>query len=244
MDDSASTKSNTPQRRGRLSPDERRSQILDAAQALFFARGWEAVTIADVLAEVGISKGGFYHHFTAKEDLLDGVVNRFTIRALDAADAARGRTDGDALAQFNEFLAESNRWKAEQAQQLRFFMDAMLRPGNELLSHRISDTVADATRPVLRKILADGAAEGTFDIPDVDLVSETILNLSHGRREILGAAIRIAEAGDLDGAAARLTDRMSAEGVLIDRLLGLQPGSVALSQPDEYRLMLRAMTQG
>ncbi len=244
MNDSAPAKSNAPQRRGRLSPDKRKSQILDAAQALFFAKGWEAVTIADVLAEVGISKGGFYHHFIAKEDLLDGVVNRFTTRALDAADAARGQTDGDALAQFNEFLAESNRWKIEQAKQLRFFLDAMLRPGNELLSYRISNTVADATRPVLRKILVDGVGEGTFDIPDVDLVSETILNLSHGRRETLEAVIRTAEAGDLDAATALLTERMSAEGVLIDRLLGLERGSVALSQSEEYRLMLRAMTQG
>ena len=37
---------------------------------LFLSRGWDAVTIADVLDAAGISKGGFYYHLTAKDDLL------------------------------------------------------------------------------------------------------------------------------------------------------------------------------
>ena len=76
-------------KRLRLAPQERQELILEAAQNLFFARGWDDVTIADVLEEAGISKGGFYHHFTAKEDLLDGVVQRFTVEALASAEAVR-----------------------------------------------------------------------------------------------------------------------------------------------------------
>lgn len=237
----SSTKPLPASKRQRMTPETRRAHILDAAQALFFDQGWDAVTIADVLNRAGISKGGFYHHFAAKEDLLDGIVERFTNVALASAEAAHASTSGDALARFNVFLAESSRWKAEQGPQLKFFVDAMLRPGNDVLFQRISNASNAAAMPVLQAMIADGVAEGCFDVPDIALVTEAILAFSNGRRGAIGQAIRAAEAGDLDGGAALLNHRMVAEGALIDRLLGLPHGSIALARPKEYRLMLRAI---
>lgn len=231
---------NAPRRR-RMAPEARRARILDAAQGLFFTRGWEDVTIADVLDEAGISKGGFYHHFTAKADLLDGVVERFTAEALAAARSVRAGTSGDALERFNAFLAESIRWKAAHAQELRFFMGVMRQPGNDILFHRISNAVAEIASPVLREMIIEGIAEGCFDVPDAGLVAETIVALSQGRRAVTDTAIRAAEAGDEDRATALLNDRIVAEGALIDRLLGLPQGSIMLSNPTEYRRMLRAI---
>jgi hypothetical protein len=37
---------------------------------------------------------------------------------------------------------------------------------------------------------------------------------------------------------------MTAEGAVIDRMLGLPPGSVTLSDPEEHRRMLRALARG
>lgn len=231
-------------KRLRMAPDERRTQILDAAQKLFFARGWDDVTIADILSEAGISKGGFYHHFAAKEDLLDGVVERSTIEALASAQTARAATSGDALRRFNAFLAESSRWKAEQGPQIKFFMDVMLRPGNDVLFGRITAAANAAAMPVLLEMIAQGVDEGAFDVPDIDLVGETIMALSQGRRAILEDAFQAAESGDLERATACLNHRMVAEGALIDRILGLPHGSVMLSNPTEYRLMLHAIAGG
>lgn len=219
----------------------RRAHILDVAQALFFARGWDGVTIADVLAEVGISKGGFYHHFAAKEDLLDGVVDRFTREAIGTSEAACADTEGDALTRFNAFLRASNRWKAERGAQLRFFLDAMLKPGNDLLFLRISNAAGTAARPMLNQMIGAGIAEGVFHVADHELVAELILGLAPGRMPVAKAAIGRAQAGELEEATQMLTTRMRAEAATIDRLLGLPPGSIALPNPEEYRLMLRAI---
>lgn len=228
-------------KRLRMAADARRVHILDAAQGLFLDRGWDAVTIADVLREAGISKGGFYHHFASKEDLLDGVVERFTRTGLASAEAARGATEGDALARFNAFLAETSRWKAEQAPAMRFYLDAIRRPGNDLLFHRIATATAAAARPVLAAMIAEGIAEGRFDVPDADLVVETILGLSQGWRPVVEAAVQAAERGDRNAAMDILSRRMAAEGMLMDRLLGLAEGSVALPDPEDCRHMLRAL---
>lgn len=56
--------------------DESRSRILEAAERLFAARGYEAVGIQDILDQLGISKGAFYHHFESKSALLEQVCLR------------------------------------------------------------------------------------------------------------------------------------------------------------------------
>ena len=228
-------------KRLRMAPEERRADILDAALALFYSRGWDQVTVADVLKEADISKGGFYHHFNAKEDLLDALIGRFMTEALTAAEAARDATSGTALDRFNAFLAETARWKAKRAPQIRFLIDVMLQPGNDVLLRRITEATNAAVRPVLHGMIAQGVAEGSFDVPDVDLVTEAIIALSNGRRLQLMEAVADVARGDLDGAMARLDHRMSVEAALIDRLLGLPPGAIVLCNPAEHRRLLQAV---
>ncbi len=228
--------------RTRMAPEERREAILDAAQALFMARGWEAVTIADVLEAARISKGGFYHHFTSKEDLLTGIVVRMTEQVIVVAEAARREVSGDALAKLNAFMAGSVRWKADNIGEMRFFANALSKPGNDVLYRRISDATAVAVLPVLEDLVAEGIADGTFDVADTRLTAEVIVGLSHGRRQMLEEAVTLAGSGDLDGAARHLDDRMRAEGSICDRLLGLPGGSVSLSNPKDHRRMLVGLT--
>lgn len=49
---------------------ENRLQILDSASRLFREKGFEAVTVAEVMKEVGLTHGGFYGHFKSKDELV------------------------------------------------------------------------------------------------------------------------------------------------------------------------------
>lgn len=224
-----------------MTHEERRAAILDVAQALFFARGWENVTIADILAEAGISKGGFYHHFSAKEDLLDGIMQRATTEALASAERARTAACGDAVSRFNAFLAASSRWKAENGPQLRFLLDAMMRPGNDLLFHRIARASNAAARPILAGIIAEGMAEGSFQVADADLTTEMIMALSQGRADAARHSLACAQDGRIEEAAALMNRRLTAEAAMIDRLLGLPRGSIVLTCLRDCRQMLCEM---
>lgn len=46
-----------------------RQQLVEKAAGLFNQRGYEATSIADVMAATGLQKGGVYRHFDSKEDL-------------------------------------------------------------------------------------------------------------------------------------------------------------------------------
>jgi TetR/AcrR family transcriptional repressor of uid operon len=49
---------------------ERRQQLVDAAWRCVADRGFQTLTVDDVCAEAGVSKGAFYVYFDQKQDLL------------------------------------------------------------------------------------------------------------------------------------------------------------------------------
>ena len=51
-----------------------RDQIISAADQLFYQQGFEHTSFADIAGCVGISRGNFYHHFKAKDEILDAVI--------------------------------------------------------------------------------------------------------------------------------------------------------------------------
>lgn len=49
---------------------ENRRRILDVASRLFKDKGFEAVSVAEVMKAAGMTHGGFYGHFSSKDDLV------------------------------------------------------------------------------------------------------------------------------------------------------------------------------
>ncbi len=59
----------------RHDPDQKTKQdILEAATRLFAEKGLENVKVEDVVKEVGVTRGAFYHYFKSREELIAGVM--------------------------------------------------------------------------------------------------------------------------------------------------------------------------
>ena len=71
-----------------------KDRITEAADQLFYERGFEAASFADIAAAVGISRGNFYYHFKTKDEILEAVIARrmASTRALLNSWQAEGRT--------------------------------------------------------------------------------------------------------------------------------------------------------
>ena len=65
--------------------EERKEEILDAAEKLFAAKGFDNTSTGDILDAVGIARGTLYYHFKSKEEILDGVIGRITSRLIENA---------------------------------------------------------------------------------------------------------------------------------------------------------------
>jgi AcrR family transcriptional regulator len=70
-----------------------RARILDAAVDLFAEQGYDGTSVAEVITRAGVAKGGFYHHFASKEDLLYEVYGDLISRQLSAMDDILARKD-------------------------------------------------------------------------------------------------------------------------------------------------------
>jgi AcrR family transcriptional regulator len=57
-------------------PEERKAEILNAAEKLFAAEGYERVSVNDIINAVGLSKGAFYYYFKSKEEVLDEIIEK------------------------------------------------------------------------------------------------------------------------------------------------------------------------
>jgi AcrR family transcriptional regulator len=76
-----------------------RRRILDTARALFYAEGIRAVGIDRIIAEAGVAKATFYHHFSTKDDLVRAYLDEGSRLQRDAAERVRAAEPGarDAL---------------------------------------------------------------------------------------------------------------------------------------------------
>jgi AcrR family transcriptional regulator len=62
-----------PRRKG----DDTRERILAVAEAAVLAKGFAGTSIEEIIAEVGITKSGFFYHFKDKSELAKGMMLRY-----------------------------------------------------------------------------------------------------------------------------------------------------------------------
>lgn len=70
----------------RISREERRSEILDAALRCFLRTGYQGTSMDDIVQESGLSKGTLYWHFKNKQDLFMALFDRIVERLLAMVD--------------------------------------------------------------------------------------------------------------------------------------------------------------
>jgi TetR/AcrR family transcriptional repressor of nem operon len=80
---------------------ENRRMILDAAGRLFRERGYDAVTVAEVMQAAGLTHGGFYGYFASKDELIAG--------ALGDVLARRPEPSGDLASYAAGYLSSAHR---------------------------------------------------------------------------------------------------------------------------------------
>jgi AcrR family transcriptional regulator len=66
----------TPRPRKRLTAEQRRAAILEAAVAVFADRGFHSASIDDVATAAGISKALIYEHFESKQELYASLLDQ------------------------------------------------------------------------------------------------------------------------------------------------------------------------
>src|SRR6266699_743949 len=76
---------------------QNRERIIEAAAQLFRERGFEGIGVADLMKKAGLTHGGFYGHFSSKDDLIAEASARALTGSLALLSNVAERASGDPL---------------------------------------------------------------------------------------------------------------------------------------------------
>jgi AcrR family transcriptional regulator len=223
-------------------PDIRRAELLDRATELFLRHGYDNVSLNDLIADAGVSKGAFYHWFPSKDALVAALAERSAHGAFAVAEAALAGCDGDALQRLNAVLRAGFETNMEMGgpEQLAA-MASLLRPDNAHLYGRILAVEQGLYRPLLTRLISQGVSDGIFDTFDPEGVADMIYGLAARTNstilEVLDAANEFARDQAIDA----LTTRFRLHGIAIDRILGLPDESVTTLSRTQVEAMVAAL---
>src|SRR5690606_6863234 len=150
----------------------RREEILKAAGELFGARGYHATGMRELAHALELKGSSLYAHIDGKEDLLWEIVDRAATAFTVAADTVSD--DLPPAERLEKLMSAHLRVITLQLDHAAvFFQDWM-----HLAEDRTRATVArrDAYQQRFRQAISDGAADGTFDVDDVDVATLVVLS--------------------------------------------------------------------
>ena len=168
MGEDAITKGPKFRRRAAARPDE----VLDAALALFAARGFAQVKVEEVARAAGLSKAAVYLYFPSKKALLAGLVRR-AVQPVAALALAPGQ--GPALAVIAGLMRAVAGRLAEPG--VAAVPALVLREAAAVpeIAQVYRDEVLDRVLPALRQIIAGGIASGEIRAMEPDFAIRSVI---------------------------------------------------------------------
>ena len=206
--------------------DHTRQQIVQVAERLFCAKGYDETSVQDILDEIHGSKGGFYHHFDSKEDLLREICRQ---RATASAERTRERLDAltDPMGRLNLVLREAMPFMPEDLTFMCMLMPILNRTESAAVRVGYQDAIAEAYAPLLRPCVEQLTDAGTLRPVTTDITAPALTLLNDGWYRAALLFIRDIEAGRRTEPAALLEILDSCRRCL-EALLDAPYGSVEL----------------
>ena len=134
----------------------RREEILDAAEKLFAAKGFDNTTTGDILDAVGIARGTLYYHFKSKEEILDGVIQRITNRLMQDAGEIVRKKELPVLERLTKAIMSLN----VESKIGYEIMEQVHRPQNALMHQKMQTTLLAEINPILTELVEEGIEQG------------------------------------------------------------------------------------
>ncbi len=149
-----------------------KNKIIHSAYGLFAAKGYEKATIGEIIEQAECSKGGFYHHFKSKEDILEVIIENY-IDELSKYFAHIVTNDEDSfIDRFNTIFMSVSHYKLKQLVEWSKVSNVFSFAGNDRILRQLEKQFKIATTKVYLEVLQLGKAQGIIDIEYPEIFAE------------------------------------------------------------------------
>ena len=191
--------------------EERRNEILDAADALFGQKGFDGTSTNDILEKVGIARGTLYYHFKSKEDIMDALIDRYNIRLLSTAQEIAADTSIPVIERIFRVVMSLNISEGNGKE----IIEHIHRPQNALMHQKIQKVIMKGVTPILTGIIREGIEQGLFSTP-----------YPYECMEMVVAYMNTVSDDDMENKTNGQLSRMQGFIFNVERLLGIESGSL------------------
>jgi AcrR family transcriptional regulator len=211
----------------------RRDAFLDVAQRLVQTKGYEAMSIQDVLDELDASKGAFYHYFDSKQALLEAVVDRFADGAMAGLAPVLADPELPALRKLEKVFAGIARWKADQKELVLAIMEVWNSDGNAIVREKLRRLTERIMVPLLSAVVRQGVDEGVFLVDSPTETATVLVALMEGFQQQASDLFIARQAGTVTFEVVQRSVAANTEA--FERILGIPKGSLTLTSESTLR---------
>lgn len=154
-------------------PEETQERIVEASVTLFLEKGYEQTTIQDILDALSLSKGGLYHHFKSKEEILEAVKQK---RAQYAAEMLHDLIQNTQAENAKEKLKKIL-YKLGTSTETHPFDTVLSQANNPHFVMGALQNAVNQDAPIIAKLIKDGVRDGSLQTTQPDLCAEIFLLL-------------------------------------------------------------------
>lgn len=175
---------------------EKQNEILDVVRQLVYTKGYEQMTIQDILKALNISKGAFYHYFDSKHAVLESLVERTVDEANGIISAIVENANLNAIEKFQHFYNSISSWKVAQKEFVVALIRVWFADDNAIVRHKVNVSMSQRIAPLFNVIIQQGAEEGVFTAMYPDYRGEVVLSILIGMQNKVSALLLEAEHSD------------------------------------------------
>jgi AcrR family transcriptional regulator len=201
----------------------RRDAFLDAAQRLIQSKGYEQMALQDVLDDLEVSKGAFYHYFGSKEALLAAVVDRMIDVATAAMEPVATDSSLTAPEKLRLMFASLAAWKGQRTDLMIEMVRVWFSDANAVVRDQLRIGTQAKLTPLLAIVARQGKDEGTFTIKSPEHTAGVLVAMLLGTNETASRLFLARQSGEITFDDVECA--LAAHAEAFERVLGLPPGS-------------------
>jgi len=204
----------------------KREAFVEAGMRLMQARGYEQMSIQDVLDDIGASRGAFYHYFDSKQELLSAMVDRIADQALATLEPVVDDPGLAAIPKFELFFGGIARYKTDRKALMLELIKVWRSDDMAVVRDRLRHTMVQKIAPILARIIEQGVTEEVFGVESPAETATVLMMLMTGFQDFATDLFVARQAKTISFEESKRTFVSFARA--FERILGAAPGSVPI----------------
>ncbi len=212
----------------------RKKEFLKTSLELFAEKGYDKTTIQDIIDQMGVSRGTFYHYFSSKEDIIITIAREYVNGAIYLIKRIAGKRDLNAVGKINNLMESVNQYKAQQEEHRLTVKGIFSKEKNIKLERKIESAFKGDALKYLKEIIDQGIEEGSFDTINSRELTEFMLTAINTMNASIDELIYQKDNPESDLSCQeiinKLVQKLSFYEEAFARILNVREGSIKLQE--------------